>query len=51
MKKSLTLGVIFVSSLVLAACGSGNTKKIALAIKLRQSLNLRRKNTTLKMMN
>ena len=27
MKKSLTLGVIFVSSLVLAACGSGNTKK------------------------
>lgn len=27
MKKSLTLGAVFISSLVLAACGNGNTKK------------------------
>lgn len=27
MKKSLTLGAVFVSSLILAACGNGNTKK------------------------
>lgn len=27
MKKSLTLGVVFISSLILAACGNGNTKK------------------------